>query len=193
MESKASPLGSQIGARCGLYGSGGFRLSACDWILDDTRRGRAYRSRYSAVATAPQTLAAREESTKRLIATRKAKLLCLAGVLLHIIILRTSSAASKHAEVAARRGLREAKVTLMKLNVKAFAITCALIWGLGLFALTWWVIAFDGATGEVTLIGRLYRGYTISPAGSVIGLIWAVVDGFVGGAVFAWVYNRFAR
>lgn len=80
----------------------------------------------------------------------------------------------------------------MKLDVKAFAITCALIWGLGLFALTWWVIAFDGATGEMTLIGRLYRGYSISPAGSVIGLIWALLDGLVGGAIFAWVYNRFA-
>jgi len=81
----------------------------------------------------------------------------------------------------------------MKLDVKAFAITCAVIWGLGLFALTWWIIAFDGATGEVTLIGRLYRGYNISPGGSVIGLLWAVLDGFVGGAVFAWVYNWFAR
>ena len=80
----------------------------------------------------------------------------------------------------------------MKLDVKAFAITCALIWGLGLFALTWWVIAFDGATGEMTLIGRLYRGYSISPAGSVIGLMWALLDGLVGGAIFAWVYNRFA-
>ena len=80
----------------------------------------------------------------------------------------------------------------MKLDVKAFAITCALIWGLGLFALTWWIIAFDGATGEVTLIGRLYRGYSISPAGSLIGLVWALLDGLVGGAIFAWVYNRFA-
>jgi len=28
---------------------------------------------------------------------------------------------------------------------------------LGLFSLTWWFIAFDGATGEPTLIGKLYR------------------------------------
>ena len=44
----------------------------------------------------------------------------------------------------------------MKLNVAAFALTCGLIWGLGLLMLTWWVIAFDGATSEATLIGRLY-------------------------------------
>ena len=77
----------------------------------------------------------------------------------------------------------------MKLNVKAFALTTGLWWGFGLFCFTWWLIAFDGATGEATLIGRLYRGYTISPVGSFIGLIWAFFDGLVGGAVFAWLYN----
>jgi hypothetical protein len=77
----------------------------------------------------------------------------------------------------------------MKLNVKAFALTCALIWGIGLFVLTWWVIAFDGSTGEVTFIGHVYRGYSISPLGSVIGMIWGFVDALIGGAIFAWLYN----
>lgn len=80
----------------------------------------------------------------------------------------------------------------MKLNVKAFALACGIIWGLGLFILTWWIIAFDGAMGEPTLIGKCYRGYTISPIGSVIGLAWGSVDGLAGGAVFAWLYNVIA-
>jgi len=80
----------------------------------------------------------------------------------------------------------------MRLNVKAFALTCALVWGLGLFFLTWWIIAFDGATGEATFIGRLYRGYSVSPMGSLVGLIWALGDGFFGGAIFAWLYNLLA-
>jgi len=57
--------------------------------------------------------------------------------------------------------------------------------------LTWWIIAFEGSTGEVTLIGHLYRGYTVSPTGSVIGLIWALFDGSIGGAIFAWLNNFF--
>ena len=77
----------------------------------------------------------------------------------------------------------------MKLNVKAFSLTCGIVWGLGLFLLTWWIIAFDGTTGEPTIIGRLYRGFNISPAGSFIGFIWAFVDGLIGGAIFAWLYN----
>jgi hypothetical protein len=80
----------------------------------------------------------------------------------------------------------------MKLNIKAFSLSCGIIWGLGLFCLTWWIIAFEGATGDPTIIGRLYRGYTISPVGSVIGLVWAFFDGLIGGAIFAWLYNRIA-
>jgi hypothetical protein len=77
----------------------------------------------------------------------------------------------------------------MKLNVRAFAVTCALCWGLGLFLVTWWMIAFDGATGQITLIGKIYRGYNISPLGSVVGLMWGLVDGLISGAIFAWLYN----
>ena len=80
----------------------------------------------------------------------------------------------------------------MKLNVKAFALTCGLVWGLGLFLLTWWIIAFEGATGDITTIGRIYRGFNISPTGNVIGLFWALADGAIGGAIFAWLYNFIA-
>jgi hypothetical protein len=77
----------------------------------------------------------------------------------------------------------------MRLNIKAFALTCGVMWGAGLFVLTWWLIAFEGVTSDLTLLGRVYRGYNISPSGSVIGLIWAFFDGCIGGAIFAWLYN----
>lgn len=81
---------------------------------------------------------------------------------------------------------------MTKLDVRAFAVTTSLILGLGLFFLTWWVIAFDGPSGDPTLIGRVYRGYTLTPVGSLIGLAWGLVDGLIGGAVFAWLYNLLA-
>jgi hypothetical protein len=80
----------------------------------------------------------------------------------------------------------------MKLNVKAFALTSGIILGAGLFFITWWIIVTSGATGETTIIGRVYLGYCISPLGSLIGLAWASVDGFIGGAIFAWLYNLIA-
>ena len=80
--------------------------------------------------------------------------------------------------------------TAMKLDPGAFGLTCGALWGLGLFSLTWWLIALDGSSEKPTSIGKLYRGYTISPRGSVIGLVWAFFDALVGGACFAWLYNR---
>ena len=77
----------------------------------------------------------------------------------------------------------------MKLNVLALGITLGICWGVGLFLMPWWIIMFDGPLSEPTIIGRCYRGYTVTAEGSVIGLIWALVDGFIAGAIIAWVYN----
>ena len=80
----------------------------------------------------------------------------------------------------------------MTLNVKALALASGLLWGVGIFALTWWIIAFEGTTGEATFIGHVYRGYNVSPSGSLIGLAWGCTDGLIGGAIFAWLYNMLA-
>ena len=81
----------------------------------------------------------------------------------------------------------------MKLNVRAFAIACGLIWGIAVFLITWWVIIFEGATGEMTTLGHIYRGYSLDAVGSIIGLLWGLVDGLIGGAIFAWLYNKLAK
>ena len=80
----------------------------------------------------------------------------------------------------------------MKLDVRAFALTCGLVWGIGLFVLTWWIIAFEGITTGPTFLSSIYRGYELTPLGSIIGLLWGAVDGFIGGAIFAWLYNLLA-
>ncbi|MBN2135227.1 MAG: bacteriophage holin [Acidobacteria bacterium] len=80
----------------------------------------------------------------------------------------------------------------MKLNIKALALTIGLVWGVGIFLFTWWVIIFEGSTAEPTIIAKLYRGYDISPFGSLIGLIWGFLDGLIGGALIGWIYNFLA-
>ena len=77
----------------------------------------------------------------------------------------------------------------MKFNIKAFALTVGIWSGVGLFLLTWWLIILEGASGDVTLIGRIYPGYNISPLGSFIGFAWGFVDGLIFGGAFAWLYN----
>ena len=80
----------------------------------------------------------------------------------------------------------------MKLDVKAFAIACGLLWCVGLLLATWWIILLDGPNNDVTLIGRVYRGYEMTWLGSVIGGAWALADGLIAGAIFAWLYNKLA-
>ena len=80
----------------------------------------------------------------------------------------------------------------MRFNVKALAITSSIFWGLALFCITWWIIAFEGATGESTVFASVYRGYSITPLGSVVGLVWGAVDGLFCGAIFGWAYNFIA-
>ena len=77
----------------------------------------------------------------------------------------------------------------MKLNVKAFALTTGLFWGFGLLFITWWILLFEGATGENLIVGYVYRGYNVSFWGSWIGFLWGLIDGIIGGVLFAWLYN----
>jgi hypothetical protein len=80
------------------------------------------------------------------------------------------------------------------LNVKACAITCAILWGAGMLLLTWWLMIFGQANAETAaLIGQVYLGYNISLVGSFIGLFWGALDGLFGGFFFAWVYNYIAK
>ncbi|MBC8377913.1 MAG: bacteriophage holin [Planctomycetes bacterium] len=80
----------------------------------------------------------------------------------------------------------------MKLNVKAFALTCGLLWGLGILCLTWWLVLLEGPEPPRCLLNRMYPGYTMTPLGSIIGMVWGFFDAGIGGLVFAWLYNLLA-
>lgn len=80
----------------------------------------------------------------------------------------------------------------MRLNIKSFAAACGLIWGFGVLCFTWWRLLFEGRKEDDTLLGHIYRGYSITPIGSLIGFVWGLLDGAAGGLVFAWLYNRLA-
>ena len=78
----------------------------------------------------------------------------------------------------------------MRLSVKALSLTAAILWGAAMFIMTWWLIIL-GSGGINTIFNKVYPGYSVTPLGSVIGLAWALVDGLICGAIFAWVYNAF--
>lgn len=51
--------------------------------------------------------------------------------------------------------------------------------------------AFGWGIAVVQVLGTLFLGYGPSFVGIVAGGVWAFFDGFVGGVLIAWFYNRF--
>lgn len=83
----------------------------------------------------------------------------------------------------------------MRMDVRALAITLALVWGgamlvAGLAHLLW--PPYGQAFLDV--IASIYPGYEVGGFGTVIvGTLYALVDGAVCGAIVAAVYNGLAR
>ncbi len=49
---------------------------------------------------------------------------------------------------------------------------------------------FGYGSEMVKIIGTVYKGYDSTIAGSFMGAGWGIADGFIGGWLFAWFYNR---
>lgn len=83
----------------------------------------------------------------------------------------------------------------MRLDTKALAITCAIMWG-GLLLLVSLGDMLLPEYGEAVLdiAADLYPGYD-GPGGMgplLVVTLYGLVDGFIGGFIFGWLYNRFA-
>ncbi len=82
----------------------------------------------------------------------------------------------------------------MRLDTKAFAIAGGLLWG-GAILVTGLVqlVSPGYGAGFLELASSVYPGYEPGGFGSVIvGTLYGLVDGFVGGFLLAWLYNRLA-
>jgi hypothetical protein len=83
----------------------------------------------------------------------------------------------------------------MKLNVKALALTASILWGAAVFLAGIANFIWPGyAATFLQLIASIYPGYnaTSSFGSVIIGTLYALLDGAIGGLVFAWLYNVFA-
>lgn len=84
----------------------------------------------------------------------------------------------------------------MKLNVKAAALTAAIVWGILAMFLTGIANLIWPSYGQefLRLMSSVYPGYhaTQSFIQVIVGTLYGLVDGAVCGAIFAWLYNQFA-
>lgn len=83
----------------------------------------------------------------------------------------------------------------MKMNIKALAIAVGVVWAACVLIVGSAHVIWPGYGGAfLDLVASLYPGY--QPAGGfaevIVGTIYALVDGTIGGAVLAWIYNKVA-
>jgi hypothetical protein len=83
----------------------------------------------------------------------------------------------------------------MKFSTKGLAMASGILWGMvmlvmGLANLIW------ASYGQqfLQIMSSVYPGYhaTRSVAEVIVGTLYGFVDGLICGAVFTWLYNRFA-
>jgi len=80
-----------------------------------------------------------------------------------------------------------------RLCVLCFGLTLGILWaaivlGMGIAASA---SGLSYGSEFVDAIGTMYIGYGATFVGSIIGAIWAFVDGLIAGLLFAWLYNLF--
>ena len=81
----------------------------------------------------------------------------------------------------------------MKLSIKAFALAGGVFWGVcfGVWTLVLATTSIKYGLAFHQLFVGTYPYYAITPTGALVGLVFGFIDGFVIGAVFAWLYNLF--
>ncbi len=84
----------------------------------------------------------------------------------------------------------------MKLDVKGMALAFGLVWG-GSMLLVGVAEAVGADYGQAFLavMASVYPGYSATGAfgDAIVGALYGLVDGAVGGAVLAWLYNRLSK
>ena len=78
-----------------------------------------------------------------------------------------------------------------QIHAGVMAVVCAIIGGVGLFAMTAWLLIKGGpfVGAHLQLLSHYFYGYSVSWVGSVVGLVYGAIVGGIVGWVIGVVYN----
>jgi len=82
---------------------------------------------------------------------------------------------------------------MAKLDVKALALACGILWGGCLFLLGLMSLFLNWGSPLISILSSLYIGYKSSLTGCLIGALWGFIDAGIGGLILGWLYNKLAR
>jgi len=81
----------------------------------------------------------------------------------------------------------------MRLNAKAFALTTAILLGIGSFLLTLLSVLTGFAREFFEIIAPFHPGYSHTILGALISMFWMFVYGYIVGTVFVLIYNSLIK
>lgn len=85
----------------------------------------------------------------------------------------------------------------MKFQVMRFGAAIAILWGLIVFLIALANLIFPGyGVAFLNMVDSIYPGYVVGRwafGGVLVGTAYAALDGFIGGIVFAWLYNKLSK
>ena len=78
------------------------------------------------------------------------------------------------------------------LNAKVVGLALGLIFGLGIFVATNWLVIKGGdrVGPHLILLSQYFIGYRVTFLGSLIGAAYGFAVGTICGALMGWIYNR---
>lgn len=84
---------------------------------------------------------------------------------------------------------------LLRLNAAIMGIIAGALGGLGLFAVTAFLVIKGGIDvgAHLSLLSHFYPGYSVTWGGSFLGLLYGFITGFIIGYFVAAVYNWLAE
>lgn len=80
-----------------------------------------------------------------------------------------------------------------RLGVNSLGLALGVTYGLGMLFIGLLAALFGWWTEIITLAGKLYIGFEPTIPGSIIGGIYGFIDGYICGALIAWLYNKFQK
>ena len=84
--------------------------------------------------------------------------------------------------------------SVLWLNAKVLGLALGLLFGLGIFIATNWLILKGGSPRgpHLQLLSQYFIGYRVSFLGSFIGFAYGFAVGTLSGALIGWIYNKIA-
>jgi len=81
---------------------------------------------------------------------------------------------------------------VLLLNAKVVGLTLGLIFGLGIFVATNWLVIKGGERvgPHLILLSQYFIGYKVTFVGSIIGAVYGFALGTICGSLMGWIYNK---